>query len=137
MNQWDLLRQLCPKLFKQGICICCGLGWYALLHNLCLEIERILERDAEKYKAIEGEENEFIEMYAVQIKEKYGTLRFYMSCETDEIDDLIRKAESLSREICEKCGSPGSMRDTSWYAVKCDACFNEYNKGRENHERSC
>ena len=125
MNEWDLLRQLCPKLFKHGLCFECAMGWYKLLHYLSLDLERIIERHEEKYKAVEGEEGEYFEMYAVQIKEKYGTLRFYMSCETDEMSELIRQAEMASREVCEMCGEPGKWRNISWCTVRCDKCYKE------------
>jgi len=57
------------------------------------------------------------------MKEKYGTLRFYMSCETDEISDLIAEAEALSSQTCENCGALAKMRGTRWMEVKCDDCF--------------
>jgi hypothetical protein len=69
--------------------------------------------------------NETIEIFAVQVKEKYGTLRFYMSCETDEITDLISDAEALSSQTCESCGEPAKMRGKFWLEVKCDKCYEE------------
>jgi hypothetical protein len=125
MNAWDLLRQLCPKLYRQGIVFECGLGWHNILQNLSLEIEKIIDKHEKNYKASEGEENEYDEMYAVQVKEKYGTLRFYMSCETDEISVLIDYAEYLSSKTCEVCGDPGKMRGKSWFSVRCDKCYEE------------
>ncbi len=62
-------------------------------------------------------------MYAVQVKEKYGTLRFYMCCETLEITNLIEEAEALFLQTCENCGSPGKIRGNKWILVKCDDCF--------------
>ncbi len=125
MMSWDMLRQLCPKLYKHGIAFECGPGWYNILHELSIKIERKLEEYAEKYKTVEGEENEYCEMYAVQIKEKYGTLRFYMSCETDEISELIHEYEALSSQTCECCGAPAKMRGRHWMEVKCDKCYLE------------
>ena len=87
------------------------------------KIEKILNDYAENHKVAEGEENEIIEMFAVQVKEKYGTLRFYMFCETDEICELIHEAEALSSQTCESCGASAKMRGTRWFEVKCDACF--------------
>lgn len=45
-----------------------------------------------------------------QVKEKYGTLRFYCSSEKDPtanqiISDLTRIAEELSSKTCELCGN--------------------------------
>ncbi len=125
MKKWDMLRQECPKLYKERISFECSLGWYNILHDLSIKIEKILNDYAEKNKVIEGEENEIVEMFAVQVKEKYGTLRFYMSHVTDEISDLIHEAEALSSQTCESCGVPAKMRGCSWFEVKCDACYLE------------
>ena len=123
INHWDILRHECPRLYKYGIAFECSSGWKDIIRDLSLKIERILEEDAEKYPIPEGEENDYCEMYAVQVKEKYGTLRFYMSCETDQICDLIRETEALSSQTCEICGAFGKMRGKTWYEVRCDGCF--------------
>lgn len=57
---------------------------------------------------------------AVQVKEKYGTLRFYMNYETEVISKYIRLAELLSESTCEKCGASGKIRGTGWMYVACD-----------------
>lgn len=95
------------------------------MHDLSIKIEKILDEYSERYKVVEGEESETIEIFAVQVKEKYGTLRFYMSCETDEIIDLISDAEALSSQTCESCGEPAKMRGKFWLEVKCDKCYEE------------
>lgn len=59
---------------------------------------------------------------ASQVKEKFGTLRFYMSCETDEMSELIDRAEELSAKICETCGAPGELRNDGWLRTMCDDC---------------
>lgn len=125
MIQWDVLRQQCPRLYKHGIAFECGLGWFDLLRDLSIKLEKVLEKDAERDPIPEGEEDNYIEMFAVQVKEKYGTLRFYMSCENEEIAALIRETEALSSEICELCGSHAEMRGNHWYAVRCDKCYEE------------
>jgi hypothetical protein len=123
MKSWDILRQECPKLYKNGIAFECNIGWYDILHDLSIKIEKILEEYAENHKTDGGKEDEIIEMFAVQVKEKYGILRFYMSCETNEINYLIHESEALSSQVCENCGAPAKMRGTRWFEVKCDACF--------------
>jgi hypothetical protein len=125
MREWDLIKQLCPRLYKHGMYFECGSGWYDIVHDLSIKIERLLEKDAEQYSVPEGEEDQHVQMYAVQVKEKYGTLRFYMSCETDEISNLIRDCERLSEKTCEKCGAPGTYRGVSWVEVRCDECYVE------------
>lgn len=111
MSRWDKIRQKCPKLYRNGIIFECAHGWYDIIDELSVKIENILE----KY------END--DMYAIQVKEKYGTLRFYMSCETNEIVELIDEAEALSSQVCETCGAPAKMRGVCWIEVKCDKCF--------------
>lgn len=59
---------------------------------------------------------------AVQVKEKFGGLRFYMSSTNDEIRDLVSNVEALSFKTCEDCGSPGTLRQTGWYRTLCDSC---------------
>jgi hypothetical protein len=61
-----------------------------------------------------------------QVKEKYGTLRFYIGEGTDDIHRRIAKAEIESTTICEATGKPGKLRtDIGWYRTLCDE---EYDK---------
>jgi hypothetical protein len=89
----------------------CGDGWFDLLYELCTNIQ----------KANPPEEFE-----VVQVKEKYGTLRFYVSSFTDEIDDLISNAERKSGSICESCGGKGELRGIGWIQTLCDKCNERY-----------
>lgn len=58
---------------------------------------------------------------AVQVKEKFGQLRFYLSSESDEMSEYIREAEDRSAITCEECGEPGITRtDLSWHLTLCD-----------------
>jgi hypothetical protein len=50
--------------------------------------------------------------HIVQIKEKFGNLRFYTKSTTERVGTLIRFAETMSGCTCEVCGKPGS-RDVS------------------------
>lgn len=59
---------------------------------------------------------------ALQVKTKYGGLRFYMTHGTDEIFELIDEAEDKSYEICELCGEKGKPRDIGWIWTLCDKC---------------
>lgn len=58
---------------------------------------------------------------ASQVKEKYGTLRFYMDCTTDEMQEWISEAERQTETTCEKCGEPGVLRGPGWYFTACKA----------------
>ncbi len=61
-----------------------------------------------------------------QVKEKFGTLRFYINEGTDDIHKRIAKAEMESATICEATGKPGKLRnDLGWWRTLCDE---EYDK---------
>lgn len=57
---------------------------------------------------------------ASQVKEKFGTLRFYMSSSNDKIEKLIDEAERKSAITCEECGEPGVLRGGGWLKTLCD-----------------
>jgi hypothetical protein len=62
----------------------------------------------------------------IQVKEKFGTLRFYINEATDDIHRRIAKAEMESSTICEATGKPGKLRnDLGWWRTLCDE---EYDK---------
>lgn len=125
MKSWGMLIEECPLLYKNGIIFECGIGWYDIIRDLSIKIERILEDYEEANPQPEDEDCDMIEIFAIQVKEKYGTLRFYLSFETDEIADLILEAEALSSQTCEVCGDDGKMRGEKWYFVRCDKCYME------------
>jgi len=86
----------------------CGDGWFDLINNLITKID---ELDVNN------------EVRIFQIKEKFGGLRVYIDGPgTDEIYDLIEKAENESYKICEKCGNPGKPNKKGWISTLCDEC---------------
>lgn len=91
-----------------------GPGWLALLEELIFDLDAM----GVKYDV-------------AQIKEKFGTLRFYVDFTNQEqlTDDLYNKfmgridrAEELSGKTCERCGDPGKMRSGGWIKTLCDGC---------------
>lgn len=61
-----------------------------------------------------------------QIKEKFGSLRFYISSGSNEIYKLIGEFEKLSYKVCENCGKPGELRtDIGWLSTLCDEHYIE------------
>ena len=90
----------------------CGDGWFDLIWNLCESIEKELE--------LLNNSEEFM---VIQVKEKFGQLRFYSTYKTDKILDLVQDAESKSQLICENCGNTGERRKTTWIFTRCDKCF--------------
>lgn len=54
-----------------------------------------------------------------QVKEKFGTLRFYYSGGDDYISGLVSMAESMSGVTCEECGAPGKRVGGGWITTLC------------------
>jgi hypothetical protein len=57
-----------------------------------------------------------------QVKEKFGTLRFYYSGGDDTIDGMVQMAESMSSVTCECCGNPGESAQNDWITTICKSC---------------
>jgi len=108
--------KLSPRESCMGRGICCGAGWFNIINDLS---EKISKADPE--------------VQAVQVKEKFGGLRFYIGGvkkETgDKIYDLINKAEDEAWKTCEKCGSKEDVDQTSgWIFTLCKKCRDEKKK---------
>lgn len=86
-------------------------GWNVLAINLCDILEEYISSLPEEIKG---------EVYCVQVKEKFGTLRWYMNEETPYISGVISMAEVMSAHICESCGLPGKITRGGWVRVLCD-----------------
>ena len=98
-------------------CMCwgfeCGDGWEPLLRDLSAKLEAAI-------KALPADQQP--DYKASQVKEKFGTLRFYLTMGSDEMYDLIEVAEVVSSNTCEGCGQPGAMHSDGWMFVSCDPC---------------
>lgn len=119
----------------------CGDGWFELIQELCQRITNV-------YK-FEGMD---IDLEILQIKEKFGKLRFYyrhfedsntiqaidflgvgslrLSVASEEceykkkISVLVHCYEKWSAHICEKCGARGELRtDLLWKKTLCEDCY--------------
>lgn len=109
MNWIEELIKTYPQMFPgPRYNVSCGDGWRGIVTKLCADLHRIAP------------------IRVVQIKEKFGGLRFYVDGVPpevkDQVFDLIREAEASSFETCEKCGKPGSMTDTGWIKTLCQEC---------------
>ena len=125
-NTKQLLEKY-PKIFRQHTlpmtetCMCwlfeCGDGWYNLIDTLC----SLLQWDIDK--------NKHPQIEAIQVKEKYGTLRFYTNGNNERQYGYINFAEYLSAFICEECGSNNNVTQTEgWIVSLCPKCMKKYIK---------
>lgn len=97
----------------------CKDGWFNLIFRLSERLERSARRC---YAAPDSTDWP----RALQVKEKYGTLRFYAMPATDEFSRLIDEAEKQSARICELCGGRAKLREKGrWYKTLCDPCASE------------
>lgn len=104
-----------PMSFGFGV----GDGWYNLIWRLSEKLEPLIAAQPEAERAV-----------AAQVKEKFGTLRFYLDSSTDEMEKLIDVAEDESAKTCEECGASGILRSGGWLRTLCDGCA----KGRPVYE---
>lgn len=90
-------------------------GWYKVFGEEMLEEIR---EDCIK--------NDYLDKLRIlQIKEKYGTLRFYTGAIPVEskIFKIISKYEEMSAHYCMVCGAPAETSDIGWWLVTlCDEC---------------
>jgi hypothetical protein len=117
------LLQKYPKIFDKNFYFSCGDGWFNIIDTLCAVIQGNMANKRYSFKEITDEE--FEEEYhtrAVQVKEKFGGLRFYVDNGDDYTYGAITHAESISMRTCELCGNPGIRRAGPWIRVRCDAC---------------
>ena len=55
-----------------------------------------------------------------QIKEKFGTLRFYVNYGTDDVYSIIHKYEHISWYTCVECGKPAYYINDGWVLPYCE-----------------
>lgn len=80
-----------------------GYGWWGILTNLTLVLEKIAPG------------------FAVhQIKEKFGGLRYYTTALPNLGHTLVSWAENQSERTCEICGDYGELRTVGWWKTSCD-----------------
>jgi hypothetical protein len=107
-----------PTLFRGNLVfgIECNRGWYRLLDTL---MDRIVKYE-EGYDYLP---NDYHYAEATQIKEKFGTLRFYFMGGNDTIEGMIMFAEDMSEMICEECGDGGRLgAHGHWMMTRCKKC---------------
>lgn len=118
-----LLCERYPKIFAERhapmtqTAMCWGFecddGWFDIINTLCGNIQNYIDWQNKTGKNAE-------QVVAEQVKEKFGTLRFYYRGGDDYIRGLVTMAESMSGLTCEVCGKPGSLNDVGWLMTLCE-----------------
>ena len=82
--------------------------------DLCKDLRKQLIKEGNLFK-----------FRVTQIKEKFGSLRFYFNNGSDEIFKIIGKYEDISARTCIRCGKPATRISRGWISPYCDSCYPE------------
>ena len=97
------------------VCACeCGPGWIPLLEIL------FTYADEWNRTTPDGEGDE--QIIINQVKEKFGSLRFYHIGGSPEFRGMVTMAEMLSSSMCERCGDRGEQNKSGWITTECRRC---------------
>ncbi len=111
MFNYEGAQDIQQSLISFGLCV--NDGWYNLLKSLIQDLNKL---DVDNTLKI------------VQVKEKFGGLRFYIDSGTDAIYKRIDQAEEQSYITCEYCGNDGKLQRGRWVITLCNEC----NEKRKN-----
>lgn len=111
----DILREAAPSVFPEDFGFECNVGWVPILYSTGKRLEALNQRHFYT--------KDYSPVVATQVKEKFGTLRFYFVGGNDEVDDIIEEAELASSVTCEDCGQLGVLRPGGWVRTLCDYCY--------------
>jgi hypothetical protein len=106
-----------PKMFSEpygGFAI--GEGWWPIIESLCATIQGHINwwnTNHEKHPIVE-------QVVVMQIKEKFGGLRFYYEGGDEQIRGMVYMAENWAAHTCEVCGNGGTSRSGGWIKTLCD-----------------
>lgn len=119
------LETVYPKIFAGkygGFAV--GDGWFTIIDHAC----RLIQSHCDWSK-------ECTQVVAEQVKEKFGSLRFYYNGGDEYVAGIVSLLESISGITCEDCGNPGITRQGGWIHVSCNACEEQRIAGKkEYHE---
>lgn len=88
---------------RSEVCNYVGPGWHSILKWL---VERLSP-----------------EVEIMQVKEKFGGLRFYIFNGTKVDDDMVAFVERMSYRVCEQCGTTIDVStEGSWIKTLCANC---------------
>ena len=109
----------------------CGDGWFNILDQLMSNIQHHIDWNNQNFDKGYKQYKQVAQVTLDQVKEKFGTLRFYYTGGDDYIDGLVSMAESMSGVTCETCGNPGKSTGGGWIKTVCEA-----HSGRKNNDEN-
>ena len=135
----SLLCEKYPKMMvnrnkhMQETCMCwgfeCGDGWFNILDKLMGNIQHHIDWKNRKEEVV-------AQVTLDQVKEKFGTLRFYYSGGDDAIDGMVRMAEAMSGVTCEECSAPAQTHGPGWIRTICEPCETKRETERAQYAKS-
>ncbi len=138
----ELDKLLCEKYPKMLVnrnkpmtetCMCwgfdCGDGWYNILNQLMGNIQHHID-----WKNRNGEVVPQVTLD--QVKEKFGTLRFYYTGGDEYIHGMVAMAEAMSGVTCEGCGNVGERKGGGWIHTYCEPCEIKREEARRKYAKS-
>ena len=118
----DYLKKVYPQMFPEDFWgVECNDGWFNIINMLCRNIQSRLNW-----------QKEIPQVVVTQVKEKFGSLRFYYDGGDQYISGLVDMAEAISEVTCEVCGEPGEARQVGWHKVLCETHHQEREKARND-----
>jgi hypothetical protein len=100
-----------------------GDGWFFIINELLKNIKRYTKKKT----------------VVVQIKEKFGKLRVYLSYQDEYLSGVINMAESMSGITCEECGKSNELvclNSTGWLRTLCPCCVHPSKKEEYKQNRN-
>lgn len=99
-------------------------GWWDLVEEACRRITAILT--SHNYTVADFQ--------TLQIKEKYGELRWYFTAPDDcdrEIDEVMEDILQRSSATCNRCGRAAEYISTDWILPWCHSCYQIYEQRKK------
>lgn len=103
----------------------CGDGWFTILDQLMSNIQHHIDWNNKNFEKGYTQYKQVPQVTLDQVKEKFGTLRFYYTGGDDYISGLVSMAESMSAVTCEQCGNPGTTGGQGWITTLCETHRNK------------
>ncbi len=123
------LVQKYPKIFENyegnpyGVNWSAPTGWLPIIDNMCGAIQDYIDG---VYSFKDGVKITTPQLKCMQMKEKFGGLRFYTAGGDEATQGMIRMATYMCRQVCEECGTKENLGVTDgWISICCKSCYDQ------------